>query len=161
MRRLIGFVAVWLASALPAFGAEAPAGTVRDYEVRLEEISKEVQDIRREIEKLVQEVVEGETGRLFLFLEGAPPEFREKGATLIVDGKTVFSRPFTPAELDVVAKGLPLELAELRVTAGEHRVVLRPLGGKEDEPEVIKVDRGKVSSWVAKPGPKGLEWRSE
>lgn len=155
------FLFLGLAVACPSVAAEAPAGTVRDYEVRLEEISKEVQDIRRELEGLVQAVVEGETGRLFVFLEGVTPELRERGASLTVDGKTVFSRPFNPSELDVLARGLPLELAELRVSAGEHRVKLGSLGGAEPETDVVRVARGAVSSWVAKPGPKGMEWRVE
>lgn len=161
MRTLFAFGFVCVLAVGPSLGADAPAGTVRDYEVRLEELSKEVQDIRREIEKLVQEVVEGETGRLFLFLEGATPEFREKGVSLSIDGKTVFARALTPAEIDVLGKGLPLELAELRVAGGEHRVALVPLGAGSEEAETLKTERGKVASWVARPGPKGLEWRSE
>lgn len=156
----------WIAGALAlalgsssALGAEPAGGAVRDYEGRLEEISKEVQDIRRELEQLVQEIVEGEMGRLVLFLEGPAPAFRDKGVALSVDGKDVLSRPLSPAEIDVLTRGLPLELAELRVPAGEHPVSLGPLTGQAPPLASVTAERGKVSSWIAKPGAEGVEWR--
>jgi hypothetical protein len=140
-------------------GGAVPGGAVKEYEGRLEELSKEVQDIRRELEQLVQEVVEGEMGRLILFLEGPAPAFKDKGVELSVDGKPVASRPLSPAEIDVLTRGLPLELAELRVAAGDHQVSLGPLAGEPAPPVQVKAERGKVTSWIAKVGTAGMEWR--
>ena len=158
---IAGFLSVALACSC-AFGAEPqPPGAVRDYDTRLEEIAREIQDIRREVEGLVQDVVEGETGRVLLFLEGPAQAIRDKGVSLTFDGKTVASRPLSPAELDVLARGLPLELAELRVQAGDHRVTLAPLGSSPGEPATVRAERGKVVSWMAKIEEAGVEWRSE
>lgn len=156
-------VALWGALACSgALGAEPPApGAVRDYDARLEEIAREVQQIRQELDLLVQDVVEGETGRVLLFLEGPAQDMRDKGVSLSFDGKTVVSRPLSPAELDVLGRGLPLELAELRVTAGDHRVELSPLGGQPGASHTVQAERGKVVSWVAKVGAAGVEWRAE
>lgn len=154
-------VSFLLAGASAQAAETAAPGVVKDYEGRLEEIAREVQDIRRSLEELVQEVVEGEMGRLALFLDGPAQGFAEKGVSLAVDDQLVVSRPLAPAEIDVLGRGLPLELAELRVTAGEHRVSLGPLGAAPTEPATVTAVRGKVSSWVAKAGPSGLEWRAE
>ena len=80
---------------------------------------------------------------------------------MVVDGKTVFSRPFTPAELDVLKRGLPLELAELRIAAGEHRVALFLPGSVSPEPQVFSVARGGLASWVASVSGAEIQWRVE
>lgn len=160
-RGLVGLVSVALVCS-SAFGAEpSTPDAVRDYDTRLEEIAREVQEIRRELEGLVQDVVEGETGRVLLFLEGPAQAIRDKGVSLTFDGKTVVSRPLSPAELDVLTRGLPLELAELRVQAGDHRVTLAPLGTPPGEPGTVRAERGKIASWLAKVGEAGVEWRVE
>ena len=96
-----------------------------------------------------------------LFLDGPAPAFKEKGVSLSVDGKVVVSRPLSAAEADVLTRGLPLELIELRVPAGEHTVSLAPLGGEPLAPAPLRAERGKVSSWVATAGAAGVEWRAE
>lgn len=162
MARSWRLLLAFLLGAGAAWGAEPAApGVVKDYEGRLEEIAREVQDIRRSLEELVAEVVEGEMGRLLLFLDGPAPAMAEKGVSLTVDDQTVVSRPLTPAEIDVLGRGLPLELAELRVKAGEHRVALAPLGAPPGEPGTVTAQRGKVSSWVGKLEAAGVAWRAE
>ncbi len=148
-------------AASPGLGAEQGAGAVRDYEAQLEQVSKEIREIRRETESLVQELVEGETGRVFLFLEGPAAGIKEVGASVTVDGKAVLSRAFTAAEQDVLGRGLPLQLVDLRLPAGEHKVTLAPLGVAAGKPASLRAERGKVSSWVAKSAGAGLEWRAE
>ncbi len=160
LRRVLGVALVLLAAAA-APAAEGPPSAVADYEARLEEISKEVSAIRRELETLVAEVVEGEAGRVLVFLERPGPEWKQKGATLLLDGKRVFSRTFTPAELDVLERGLPLELGEWRLLAGDHRVALGMLGLEPPEGATLAVSRGVNSAWVATPGPDGVAWRVE
>jgi hypothetical protein len=127
----------------------------------LEEISKEIMEIRRELEALVTEVAGGEMGKVFVFLGSPVAEWETKGVKVVVDGKTVFSRPFTEAELDVLQRGLPLELVELRLPAGEHRVALARLGADLPEPEVFAVPRGGLTSWVADVSDAGVTWRAE
>jgi len=148
-----------LAAAVPA--AAAPPDAVADYEARLEEISKEVVAIRQELETLVAEVVEGESGRVLVFLERPGPEWKAKGGTLVLDGKRVFSRAFTPAELDVLERGLPLELGEWRLLAGDHRVALGVLGQDLSVESTLSVSRGVNTAWVATPTPDGTAWRAE
>jgi len=152
-------VAALIASAVGA--AEPPAGVVRDYEARLEEISKEIRDIRKEVEALVNEIAEGEYGRVFIFIEGPAPAVRDAGVSLSLDGKPILSRPLTPAELDVLNRGLPLELFSGRLPAGEHLVSLAPLGAALPSPTSMRAERGRISSWVAKTAGPALEWRLE
>ncbi|MBE0618486.1 MAG: hypothetical protein IH608_11255 [Proteobacteria bacterium] len=160
VKRVVGLALLFLA-VVPVRAAESPSGAVADYEARLEEISKEVAAIRRELESLVAEVVEGEAGRAFVFLERPGAGWKQKGAVLTLDGKMVFSRPFTAAELDVLERGLPLELGEWRLPAGDHRVALGILGQEPQEEAVLGVSRGAHTAWVATPTEAGVAWRAE
>jgi hypothetical protein len=157
----VSVTGVFLVCALPGSSADRSESAVSDYEARLEEISKEILEIRRELEAIVTEVAGGEMGRVFVFLESAVAEWKIKGVTVAVDGKTVFSRAFTDAELDVLDRGLPLELIELRLPAGEHRVTIARLGDDLPEPEVFAVKRGDLNSWLADVGDAGVTWRAE
>jgi hypothetical protein len=132
-----------------------------DFEARLEEIAREIVEIRRELEAIVNDVAGGDLAKAFVFLEIPSNGLEMKGATVVVDGKTVFSRPFTPAELDVLNRGLPLELAELRVAAGEHRVALFQPGSDSPEPAVFSVARGGLAAWVGSVSDAGIQWRVE
>jgi len=155
-RKLVLLLFLTLVSS-PAFGAEA----VSDYEARLEDISREVESIRQELEALVAEVVEGEAGRVHVFVEGLPPAWNGAGVALYLDGVSVFSRPFTTAEQEVLKRGLPLELGAWRLLAGDHRVSLVPLGGEAGEGQSFPVPRGSTKAWVATPGETGFAWRVE
>lgn len=150
--------ALWAAASA---GSARAADPVTDYEARLEEIAREVLAIRQELESLVAEVVEGETAGVRLFLERPRPEWRKSGVRLLLDGKTVFSRPFSAAEQDVLEKGLPLELAQARLPAGDHEVALGGLGEEAPSAARLKAERGGIHAWVAGAGEKGVEWRVE
>ncbi len=143
------------------FGLARAADPVTDYEGRLEEIAREVLTIRQELEALVAEVVEGETAGVRVFLENPKPEWRQSGVRLLLDGKTVFSRTFSAAEQDVLEKGLPLELAQARLPAGEHEVVLAGFGEETAASVRLSAERGGVHAWVAGAGEKGVQWRVE
>jgi len=145
----------------PAGGAESSGDAVADYEARLEEIAREVESIRKELESLVAEVVEGEAGRVHVFVDGLPPAWEGAGVALFLDGIPVFSRPLTAAERSVLERGLPLELGAWRLLAGEHRVSLVPLGGEPGEGHPFPVSRGTTTAWVASPAESGMEWRAE
>jgi len=142
-------------------GAEPPGDAVADYETRLEEIAKEVASIREELEALVAEVVEGEAGRVHVFLDKLPTPWNGQGFALYLDGTRVFSRPFTPAEQHVLERGLPLELGAWRLLAGEHRAALVPLGEAPGDGYPFTVSRGTIAAWVASPGEAGMAWRVE
>lgn len=144
-----------------ALRAEVPESAVTDYEARLEQISKELLTIRRELETLVAEVVQQDLGRVFIFIKTPLPAWEEAGVAVAVDGKTVFSRTFTPAELDVLKRGLPLELADLRLPAGVHRVSLNVPGEPPSEPESLTVKRGSLTSLVAAGVESGVKWHIE
>ena len=153
---------VGLALAAPrALAADAPRETVADYEARLEEIAKEVSEIRRELEGLVGELSRGELNRVFVFLESRSPERIKTGVRVEVDGKTVFSRTLTPAETDALGRGLPLELVSLWLPAGSHQVVLSGLGEAGAGSQSFSLRPGGLVSWVAAVGASGVEWRSE
>lgn len=141
--------------------AQGAPDALSDYEARLEQIAREVSAIRSELEALVAEVVEGESGRAFVFLERPGVEWKRAGVTLALNGQRVFSRPFTPAELDVLERGLPLELGEWRLLAGEHRLALGRLGQEAPEAATLTLSRGATAAWVAVPGETGVEWRAE
>ncbi len=145
-----------------AFGAAKDAdraeSAVRDYEERIEEVAKEIQAIRRDLEALTREMVEGETGRVFIFLSGKASKWSKKGVSVELDGADVFSRPLTDSELDVLGRDLPLELLEIRLGAGPHTVLLTPIGKKSGEPEELIVKRGEVNSWIAKTEGKTVQW---
>lgn len=152
-----------LAGGVPGVGSAQGAApqALSDYEARLEEIAHEVTAIRAELETLVAEVVEGESGRAFVFLERPGAEWKRAGVTLTLNGQRVFSRPFTPAELDVLERGLPLELGEWRLLAGEHQLALGRLGQEAPEAATLTLSRGAIAAWVAVPGEAGVEWRAE
>lgn len=152
-----------LAGGVPRGGSTQGAApeALSDYEARLEEIAREVAAIRAELEALVAEVVEGESGRAIVFLERPGAEWKRGGVTLVLNGQRVFSRPFTPAELDVLERGLPLELGQWRLPAGEHRLALGRLGQDVPEAVALTLSRGATAAWVAVPGDSGVAWRAE
>ena len=142
-------------------GLATEAEVVTEYETRLEEIAAEILEIRRDLEALVEELAEPEVGRVFVFLAAAPAEIRNQGVLLTVDDRTVFSRPFTPAEQDVLDRGLPLELVELNLLAGDHAVAIQSLDGAPTEPAAFVVERGQLASWLALISASGVTWRRD
>jgi hypothetical protein len=160
LRRVGACCCAWLLlSTAPVLGAEAEV--VTEYETRLEAIALEIQQIRRELEGLVEELAEPEVGRVFVFLAAAPAEVRSQGVTVVVDDRTVFARPFTPAEQDVLDRGLPLELVDLRLLGGDHAVAIYALDGDPTTPATFAVQRGTQVSWVAQISASGVTWQSE
>lgn len=156
----------WVALACTIFAgasswAEDAVRAVQDYEERLGSIAAELQDIRRELDALAEEVVAPDLGRVFVFLQGPAPSWEAIGVSLAVDGKRVLSRRFSPAELDVLRRGLPLELADLHLEAGEHRVALSGLGETPPEPASLSAERGRLTSWVGRIGDTGVAWDTE
>ena len=152
---------VTLLSAGGVLGSDEPAGAVADYETRLEEISREVVEIRRELEALVGEMARGELSRVFVFLEARDVGRVRGGVELRVDGKIVFSRPFSVAELDVLGRGMPLELADIWLSPGDHRAALVGAGEGGGESPVLVTGSGQVSSWILNLEATGVEWRFE
>ena len=159
-RTLLSLVFLVLLTA-PARSAEPAGDAVGDYEARLEEIAKEVASIRQELEGLVAEVVEGEAGRVHVFIDNLPPAWKGEGLALFLDGTLVFSRPLTPAEQSVLERGLPLELGAWRLLAGEHRTALVRLGEEPGPGHPFQVSRGTLAAWVASPSESGMVWRAE
>jgi len=145
----------------PAPGAGPAGDAVADYEARLEEIAQEVASIRQELEGLVAEVVEGEAGRVHVFIDKLPLTWNGEGLALFLDGTPVFSRPLTPAEQSVLERGLPLELGAWRLLAGEHRAALVRLGEEPGPGHPFQVSRGSLVAWVASPSESGMVWRAE
>lgn len=158
-KRLLVF-GVLGALAGPAGAAEG-VGSLTDYDARLSEVAAEVRGLRREVEALVAELAARELGRVLVFLETPAPTWRDQGVKVEVDGRTVFARGFSPAEADVFQRGLPLEVADLWLPAGEHRVSVMPLGGGPAASRALTVERGKMVNWVARSGAAGAEWRAE
>ncbi len=161
-RRLVllaGAVLAWAAG--PVWGADAPRAVV-DYDARLEQIAGELADLRRELEALVAEVAAGDLGRVLVFVDKPPPAWRDRGVRLAVDGATVVARPFTPAELDAFQRGLPVELLDAWLPAGDRKVAVGPLGDGGGRVEsTLPATRGQLRSWVAQGGTAGVEWRAE
>ncbi len=102
--------------------------SVRNYEERIESLAKEVAQIRADLETLTREMLEGETGRVFVFMKARVSDWKDRGVALVIDGKTVFSRPLTTSELSVLGGDLPLEILDIRLTAGNHEVALGAVG---------------------------------
>ncbi len=160
LRRGCAFCCAWIALlTVPALGSEVEV--VTEYETRLEVIAAEIQQIRRDLEDLVEELAEPEVGRVFVFLAAVPAEVRSRGVTVVVDDRTVFARPFTPAEQDVLDRGLPLELLDLRLLEGDHAVAIFPLDGDPTAPAVFAVQRGAQASWVAQISASGVTWQRD
>jgi len=154
-------IAFFLAGS-PAVSAEEQEKSVVDYEVQLERISKEITEIRKEFEDLITEVAASESSRVFIFIERLPQAMLAKEITLTLDDKTIFSRALEPAELDVLEKGLPVQLADLRLPAGEHSVAIDVLGMEQTkDSQVFQLDAAKFSYWAAKITETGVEWNVE
>ncbi|GAB4271868.1 MAG: hypothetical protein Kow0092_26760 [Deferrisomatales bacterium] len=164
MRWHVGFgLLAWAIALTPVWGAEPSQAdrAVEDYETRLEALAKELEAIRTELGQLVDELVAEGAGTALLFLETPPPQWRETGVRVRVDGRTVFARAFTAAERDVLDRGLPLEVAELHLAAGDHRVEVAPLDGDAQAAAVLPLERAGLASWVARGGETGVVWRAE
>lgn len=158
---LLVFVVAAMGYAAENKDAAKAESAVKDYEERIEQVAKEIEDIRDELEALTREMVEGETGRVLFFLKGKVSDWNDRGLELTLDGKTLFSRPLSPAELDVLGRGLPLELVEIRLPAGSHQVTLAEMGEKKPQSVEITVERAKINAWVAKSEGASLEWSAE
>lgn len=156
---------VWLTIVLisfPAFASDGREGSVEQYEARLEKISREIAEIRQEFEDLITEVAAGETGRVFIFIEKLPQAFFRKVITLSIDDKKILFRNLAPAELDILEKGLPVQLADLRLPPGKHTVLLDVSGMEQPKAmQVLELGLGEPSWWVAAPSELGVEWRTE
>jgi len=154
-------IAIFLAE-IPAVSAEEQEKSVVDYEVQLERISKEITEIRKEFEDLITEVAASESSRIFIFIERLPQALLAKEITLVLDEKTIFSRALEPAELDVLEKGLPVQLADLRLPPGEHTVGINVLGMEQKtDGYVFQLDAAKFSYCAAKITETGVEWNIE
>jgi hypothetical protein len=159
MKRIALFFFVFLL-ALTAFGpgTKAFAGeaedaakaetAVKNFEDRLEGLSKELASIRQELEGLTKEMLEGETGVAQVFLKAKAGDLSDKSVSLSIDDKLLFSRPLTPAELNVLSSELPLELGKMRLGAGDHKVLLQLLGSPPEEPSKMPVARGRQNTWI-------------
>lgn len=134
---------------------------VRDYEDRIEKVANEIDQIRRELDLLTREMVEGETGRALIFLKGKASDWSDRGVTITLDGKTVLSRLLSPAELDAVSRGLPLELLEVRLLAGKHKVALYPMGEGNPRTVDMQVKRAALTSWIAETDGNNIQWSAE
>lgn len=167
MRRLLWIVAALAISLGVArvYAADQDAamaeGAVRDYEDRVEKVANEIDQVRRELETLTREMVEGETGRTLIFLKGKASDWSDRGVAIMVDGKLVFSRLLSPAELDAVSRGLPLELIELRLVAGKHKVALSAMGEANARNVEMSVKRASLNSWVAEADGGTVQWTAE
>lgn len=167
MRKALLIVAA-LALTLGAFRAHAAdqdaamaESAVRDYEDRVEKVANEIDQVRRELETLTREMVEGETGRTLIFLKGKASDWSDRGVAIMLDGKLVFSRLLSPAELDAVSRGLPLELIELRLVAGKHKVALSAMGEANARNVEMAVKRASLNSWVAEAEGGTVQWTAE
>ncbi len=172
-RRLTLFLVLALAlfSALAMTPAPAVAGeeedaakaesAVRDFEERIEQIATELTSIRRDLEKLTREMVEGETGRIFVFLKGKVSDWSDRSVELRVDEEVVMARPLTAAELDVMSRDLPLEILDIRLPAGEHTISIAGGGEAVPPPVPMKVVRATMASWVAEWESGSVRWREE
>lgn len=167
MKKLKTFIALLalLACCAAALAADTDARkaetAVRDYEGRIEKVAEEIDAIRKELEALTREMVEGETGRVFIFLKGKASDWGDKGISLTLDGREVFGRPLTTAELDVLSRDLPLELLEIRLGAGEHEVALSELGARKVKIEKLNVKRASIVSWTVNTHEGKPQWSEE
>jgi hypothetical protein len=172
MRR---FISLWLllAAVLAAVAVARPArageeedaakaeGAVRDFEERIEKIAEELTDIRRELESITREMVEGETGRVFIFLRSKVSDWADRSVELVIDDRKVLSRPLTSAELDVLSRDLPLEIFEIRLPEGEHTIQIGGAGETAPAPMPMKVTRATMMSWVAQWESGSVKWKAE
>ncbi|PLX42713.1 MAG: hypothetical protein C0608_01220 [Deltaproteobacteria bacterium] len=147
----LAFMALSVTS--PAFADEKEDAAnaeraVKNYEERVEELSKEVASIREELEDLTRQMLEGETGRVFIFMRGRVSDWVDRAIALDIDGETLISRPLTPAELNVLGGDLPLEIIELRLAAGEHSLLFGPRDELMAQPVKMKVERAKRLTWI-------------
>lgn len=166
MKRLLltALALLLLIGSAPAFAADDAAmaeGAVRDYEDRIEKVAVEIDQVRRELETLTREMVEGETGRTLLFLKGKASDWSDRGVLVQVDGKTLFSRLLSPAELDAVSRGLPLELLDVRLVAGKHKVALTYMGDINPRSVELSVKRATQNTWVAEAEGQTVQWSAE
>lgn len=134
---------------------------VKNFEGRLEGLSKELASIRLELEGLTKEMLEGETGVAQVFLKAKAGDMTDKGVSLSIDDKLLFSRPLTPAELNVLSSELPLELGKMRLGAGDHKVLLQVLGSPPDEPSKMTVARGRQNTWIVTVEDGKAGWNAE
>lgn len=149
-------------AALPAEGAGTPdEGALNRYEDRLETLGQEVLTIQRDLEALLADARREDSSRVLLFLESPPSPYLAAGVSVTVDGMTVFSRPFAPAELDVLDRGLPLELVDLTLPPGRHRVALIERGAASPEPTELSAEPGRLNSWVARGSQGRIRWHVE
>ena len=142
-------------------GASVAGEPVEDYEARLDAIAEELGQIRRDLERLVDEVAWAGMGEVFVFLESAPGDWADRPLQVRVDGTPVFSRALDGAEREILSQGLPLELVRLSLPAGEHRVWIGPAGTPPDGGERFRVEAAGRSAWIAAADGQGVRWRAE
>ncbi len=142
-------------------GGSAAGEPVADYEARLDAIAGELGRIRRDLERLVDEVAWAGMGEVFVFLESAPGTWAGRPLQVRVDGTPVFSRALGEAEREILARGLPVELVRLSLAAGEHRVWIGPAGTPPDGGERFRVEAAGRSAWIAAADGQGVRWRAE
>ena len=165
-RMVLAFLLVTLIgapAALRAAGDDAAVaeGAVRDYEDRVEKVANEIDQVRKELDAVTREMVEGETGRTLVFLKGKASDWSDRGISITLDGKLVFSRLLSPAELDAVSRGLPLELLEVRLNAGKHKISLSPMGEANPRSVELSVKRATLNSWIAEAEGGTVQWAVE
>ena len=164
----LSFAALLLASFLAVSAARAAEDeksradkAVRDYEERIDKVATDIEQVRRELETVTREMVEGETGRTLVFLKGKATDWSDRGVQVVLDGKTVFARLLSPSELDAVSRGLPLELVETRLTAGKHKISLSSMGDQKAKAIEMVVKRATVNSWIAETDGGSIQWSAE
>lgn len=157
----LGFFAAGVALAGEVEDSAKAESSVKNFEERLEGLSKELAAIRYELESLTKEMLEGETGTVRVFLKGKASDFADRGIFLEIDGKMVVSKPFTPAELNVLSSELPLELCEVRLGAGPHKTLFYPMGTVVPPPSPVNVARGKMNTWIVTFEGGAAQWSEE
>ncbi len=157
----VGFASLPAALAGEAEDSAKAEASVKNFEERLEGLSKELSSVRYELENLTKEMLEGETGAVRVYLKGKTSDFADKGVFLEVDGKMLLSRPFTAAELNVLGSDLPLELSELRLGAGEHKALFYPMGSVVPQSSKINVERAKLNTWIVTFEGGAAQWSAE
>ena len=163
MKKLTVLLLLACCAAVPGWAkeltdAEKAEKSVHDYEERIERIAGEVETIREELEALAREMVEGETGRVLIFMKGKASDWSDRGIELALDGKPIFSRPLSTSELDVLSRGLALEIFEIRLTSGEHNISLYEMGTEPPEPVPMPVKRAELNSWTVNIRDENTEW---
>jgi len=142
-------------------GAARAADPVDDYDARLEEIAREVEAIRKDLEAVAREVAWAGMAQAFVFVERPDPAWKDRPVEVRVDGARVAVRRLLPEEWELLEKGLAVEVARVWVAAGEHEVWIGAAGGEPDGAARLEAPAARPSAWVAAAGEGEVEWRVE